>query len=77
MQLNANNKALCEARSQSDTVIAFRGGCEMNSAWKQSWREGGRELLCVDIYISLLGKIHLLELAQSSSVYFTSHELAV
>lgn len=50
----------------------------MNSAWRQSWRNGERELLCVDIYISLLGKIHLLELEQSSSVYFTSHgQLAV
>lgn len=33
-------------------------------------RKGKR---AVDSYISLLGKIHLLELAQSSSVYFTSH----
>lgn len=31
-------------------------------------RAGGRELLCVDSYISLLGEIHLLELARCSSV---------
>lgn len=50
----------------------------MNRAWRQSWRNEERELLCVDIYISLLGKIHLLELEQSSSVYFTSYgQLAV
>ena len=50
-------------RSQEAVKSAVHGG---------SIRERKRKR-AVDSYISLLDKIHLLELAQSSSVYFTSH----
>lgn len=55
----------CDSKNHSWAAVksAGHGG---NSGERKKTR-------AVDSYISLLGKIHLLELAQSSSVYFTSH----
>lgn len=55
----------CDRKNHSREVVksAVQGG----SVGKRKRKRA------VDSYISLLSKIHLLGLAQSSSVYFTSH----